>query len=335
MRISPMSDQVIVYLAIMICYATAWWLVRVRTKPAPSRVGEARRLRAQRLMLRRALPKALESGQIYLVYQPKLQLRSGEINDVEALIRWDHPCEGSVDRSLLVMILEESGYMRAATVWVIRRAIEDQAILATAGQWIRVYVNVSASLLTDEEFVRQACALIRPACGAIGIEITETAIIGHSPTALSNLRRITEHGGSVSIDDYGSGLSSLAYLKELPAEELKIDKMFVSDMTTSHRDPLIVRSTIDLAHALGLTVVAEGVESLGVLALLKVMGCDAAQGYLISEPLPLFGLRSFLEEAHYRSLLKDAAASLSPPADFWARTRTIPEAVHHLDRVET
>jgi len=316
-----MSANLLLYLAVMVSYVLVGALVHICTKPVAPHVAEGGKARSRRRMLRRALPKALENGQIYLVYQPKLQLRSGEVNSVEALIRWEFPGQGEIERQLIISIAEESARIRALTIWVIRRAIEDQNLLRSV-QALVVFVNVAASLLTDDEFVRDACALIEPTHGSLGIEITETAVIEHSPTALRNLKRMIEHGVPVSIDDYGSGLSSLAYLKELPANELKIDKMFVSGMTTSHRDPLIVRSTIDLAHALGLTVVAEGVESPGVLALLRVMGCDAAQGYLISTPLPLNELRRFLENGRYRSLLDEAAASLSPPAGFWARTAT-------------
>lgn len=329
-----MYDTALLYPAIALAYALGWLVIRMTTPVYTGAALAAREAKAVRTKLRRAMPAALESGEIFLVYQPKLQLRTGNVEGVEALIRWEHADVGTVPRNLMISLAEESGQIRELTIWVIRRAIEDQALLANDGQPIEVHVNVSAGLLTDAQFVRETCALLKSARGTIGIEITETAVITHSPTALVNLKRMIDHGVSVSIDDYGSGLSSLAYLKELPARELKIDKMFVSGMTMSHRDPLIVRSTIDLAHALGLSVVAEGVESLGVLALLRVMGCDAAQGYLISPPLPLFGLRRYLEAGDYRLLLSDAAANLSPPANFWARTGRELDVAHVASSLE-
>jgi EAL domain-containing protein (putative c-di-GMP-specific phosphodiesterase class I) len=265
------------------------------------------------------LPAALQSGEIYLVYQPKLRLRTGTIEGVEALLRWQHRTLGAISRKSLIPLAEERGRIRELTIWVLRQSLKDQARLAASGHEVGVHVNVSASLLSDADFVRDVCALVGPGAGPIGLEITETALIENSPVALANLHRMIRHGVAISIDDYGSGLSSLAYLKELPAAELKIDKMFVSGMTLSHRDPLIVRSTIDLAHALGLSVVAEGVESMAALALLKVMGCDFAQGFLISPPLPIDELTAFLQGDAHQALLSAASASLSPPTEFWTR----------------
>ena len=204
--------------------------------------------------LLRDLPAALTNGEIFLAYQPKLRLRTGEVEGVEALVRWEHPTLGGIARKSLIPLAEERGRIRELTIWVLRQSLVDQAKLATSGRVISIHINVSASLLTDAEFVRDVCTLVGPATGMIGLEITETAFIENSPLALINLQRMINQGISISIDDYGSGMSSLAYLKELPAKELKIDKMFVSGMTMSHRDPLIVRSTIDLAHALGLSV---------------------------------------------------------------------------------
>ncbi len=274
---------------------------------------------ADQRRLLRDLPVALTNGEIFLVYQPKLRLRNGEVDGVEALVRWNHPTLGGIARKSLIPLAEERGRIRELTIWVLRQALADQARLAASGRTIAVHINVSAGLLTDADFVRDVCTLVGPATGVIGLEITETAFIENSPLALINLQRMINQGISVSIDDYGSGMSSLAYLKELPAKELKIDKMFVSGMTMSHRDPLIVRSTIDLAHALGLTVVAEGVESLGALALLRVMGCDYAQGFLISPALPIGELEVYLDEGSHRTILSDAAASVRPPTAFWAR----------------
>jgi EAL domain-containing protein (putative c-di-GMP-specific phosphodiesterase class I) len=150
-------------------------------------------------------------------------------------------------------------------------------------------------------------------------------LIENSALALANLKQLSRHGIAISIDDYGSGMSSLAYVRDLPAQELKIDKMFISGMTTSHRDPLIVRSTIDLAHALDLEVVAEGVESPAALALLRVMGCDFAQGFLISPALAIDKLEAFLEA--YVPNLALGGVTMTPPPTFWQRTRREPDDV--------
>ncbi len=314
-----MSIDVIVYLTVATAAAALSFLL-TRTRPqSVDRGASLIPVRTPQRRLLRDLPTALRNGDIFLVYQPKLHLRSGEVSSVEALVRWNHHVLGSISRKSLIPLAEERGQMRELTIWVLRQALTDQARLAASGRAIGISINVSASLLTDPEFVRDLCALAGLAGGEIGLEITETALIETSPIALTNLERITKQGIAISIDDYGSGLSSLAYLKQLPAKELKIDKMFVSGMTLSHRDPLIVRSTIDLAHALGLTVVAEGVESLATLALLKVMGCDYAQGFLISTALPIAALEAFLEAANYSTLLSDASASVSPPNEFWVR----------------
>lgn len=308
------------YLALLAVGLLVWTVMLRLSSPATIDAAEAIGTRSGQRRLFRGLSAALANGEIFLVYQPKLRLRTGEIDGVEALVRWQHPTLGTISRKSLIPLAEQRGHIHELTIWVLRQAITDQLRVAAAGQQVQVSINVSASLLTDETFVRDVCALVGPHPGSIGLEITETAFIESSPTALINLERMIAHGVSISIDDYGSGLSSLAYLKELPARELKIDKMFVSGMTVSHRDPLIVRSTIDLAHALDLTVVAEGVESLAALALLRVMGCDHAQGFLISPALLVSDLIDYLHSGEHRTLLSTASASLMQPGGrFWRR----------------
>lgn len=270
------------------------------------------------------LPTALANGDIYLAYQPKLRLRTGEIEAVEALVRWQHPEFGPIDREILIPLIETHGYISELTLWVLRRALADQQQLAGRGCPLGFYINVSAGLLIDSAFVREICELTDPRLGRIGLEITETVLIENSVLALANLKQLSRHGIAISIDDYGSGLSSLAYLRDLPAQELKIDKMFISGMTTSHRDPLIVRSTIDLAHALDLQVVAEGVESPAALALLRVMGCDFAQGFLISPALTIEALEEFLTA--YVPNLGRGSVTITPPPGFWLRTTCEPDA---------
>ncbi|UAJ11445.1 EAL domain-containing protein [Glacieibacterium megasporae] len=295
------------------------------SNPANARTDPAERIRRRRArdyarLLRSELDCALESGEIYLVYQPKLCLRRGIYDGVEALIRWQHPNLGEVDRGSVITIAEESGQINSLTLWVLRQAISDQKRLLKQGIELRFHVNMSGKSLSNDVFVADVCAMVKSAPGVIGFEITETAFIDHPAAALVNFHLLAASGIRLSIDDYGSGHSSLAYLKELPADELKIDKLFVSGMTKSNRDPLIVRSTIDLAHALGMRVVAEGVESHATLALLRVMGCDVAQGFFISPALRIAQLETFLRDTAHLTRLTNTDTSLTPAKAFWIRS---------------
>lgn len=234
-----------------------------------------------------AFARALADDHLVLHYQPKMHARSGEIEGVEALIRWAHPERGLLAPDEFVPGCEINGDIRALTEWAMARAVRDQQSLARRGYDLPLYVNISAKLIGDPAFTERLLEIAAPRIARIGVEITETAMIEDPERGLENLRRMADAGLRIAIDDYGVGLSSLNYLKQLPAHELKIDRAFVSGLSRSHRDPLLVRSTIDLAHALGLQVTAEGVETPAALALLKVMGCDIVQGYLIARPMPL------------------------------------------------
>lgn len=244
--------------------------------------------------LSRDLRDAISKGELFLQYQPKLHLRRQAITGVEALVRWRHPARGLVMPNDFIALAEQSHDIIDLTVWTIQQVIEDQRALTARGFDLPVFVNISAVLLSDTRFVRRACALVQSSDAKIGFEVTETAVIRDAESAIAHLKMFAEIGIIVAIDDYGAGLSSLAYLKRLPARELKIDKLFVTQLTSSNRDPLIVRSTIDLAHAMEMEVVAEGVETAAALALLSVMGCDMAQGFYISRPLDLPVLLDFL-----------------------------------------
>lgn len=236
------------------------------------------------------LMRALENGEFSVSYQPKLDLRSGRLTGAEALARWTHPRRGFVSPDLFITIAEETGHIREVTDWVLARALADQARLADEGLEVKMSVNVSGRLLGDPGFVEAALALAATARGPLCLEITETAVIYNADAAIAAIERLSSAGVEMSIDDYGSGLSSLAYLKRLPASELKIDKAFVMAIDSGSRDALLVKSTIDLAHALGMRVTAEGVETEAGLALLQAMGCDLAQGYLIGRPMPIAAL---------------------------------------------
>jgi len=235
------------------------------------------------------------NGALFLNHQPKLDLRSGKITGVEALVRWKHPTRGMMRPDLFVEMAEETGYIRALTDFVLTQAIADQKTLRAAGHDVLMSVNVSGRLIDDADFAERAIAQVTREDARVCFEITETAVIGNPDVALGVLDRLAAAGIPVSIDDYGSGLSSLAYLKQIRADELKIDKAFVLTLEAGSKDALLVKSTVDLAHSLGMKVTAEGVETREALGVLQLMGCDIAQGYFIARPMGVEPLTNFLE----------------------------------------
>lgn len=264
--------------------------------------------------LRRDLVGAVDRGEMFLQYQPKVHVRRQEVASAEALIRWRHPTRGLILPNDFIPIAENSRAIGRLTLWVIEQVIADQQQLRADGEDITIFINISGQLLSDAGFVKRACQLVTASKMPFGFEITETSVIRDPVSAIANLNTFADHGISIAIDDYGAGLSSLAYLKQLPASELKIDKMFVLQLTSSNRDPLIVRSTIDLAHALEMEVTAEGVETPAALALLSVMGCDMIQGYLISRPLEIEAFRQYMRDHKDAGLVDAARASFRASA---------------------
>ncbi|AYV45562.1 EAL domain-containing protein [Caulobacter flavus] len=262
----------------------------------------------------RDLRAALADDDLSLVYQPKLHVPSQTILSVEALLRWRHSSKGWISPEVFIGLAEQTGLIADITRWVVRRALRDQTWLVEAGNSVTVYLNLSGRLLADAAFCAWILETVREFdhC-ALGFEITETAVIDDPEHALANLQVLVDAGLKIAIDDYGSGLSSLAYLKQMPAHELKIDKMFISTLTSSHRDPLLVRSTIDVAHALGMEVTAEGVETAGALALLRVMGCDHIQGYLVAKPLELSALSDLLGDKDFGASFARASSPFKLP----------------------
>lgn len=251
---------------------------------------------AGRLSLLDDLRDGLERGELELHYQPQVRTRTGEIVSVEALLRWNSPVRGRMPPDTFIGIAEETGLIRPMTEWVIARANSDARTLQMAGHDIGMSVNISTQLLCDPVFVENALRLLDGAAGRMTFEITETAAIRDWEAALRALRQFADAGVRLAIDDYGSGMSSLAYVQQLPAHELKIDKQFITQITNAHRDPLLVRSTIELGHALEFDVVAEGVEDAATLALVTIMGCDLAQGYFLGRPMALPALLVWLSE---------------------------------------
>lgn len=272
-----------------------------------------------RAALIRELPRAIATGQLFLQYQPKVNVRREAVTGAEALVRWKHPVRGLILPGDFISAAEEGGEIAGLTLWTLRQVIADQRVMAAHGHDMPVFINISGVLLADAAFVAEACRIIKETGAKIGFEITETAVIRDPDSAIRHLQSFSEIGIPLAIDDYGAGLSSLAYLKQLPATELKIDKMFVMQLTSSNRDPLIVRSTIDLAHALEMEVTAEGVETPAALALLSVMGCDMVQGFLISRPVGLDAFIRFVDEEGHKAV-SAVRPSFMRAEGFWRRS---------------
>lgn len=270
------------------------------TKPANPRTPSENRNTCEedspafRMELLRGLHEGLTNGEVTLAYQPKVDLRSGAICSAEALLRWSRPDGQQVNIGELVTLCEQTGTIRELTRWTAAKAVADNEQFLAAGHSLLIFVNVSGSLLADKGFADDLLKLLSQTPARIGIEITETAVIADPEAAISNLDRFAKAGIAIAIDDFGAGLASLEYLQRLPASELKIDRAFIAELSSSHRNPLITRATIDLAHALDMRVTAEGVDDELSMALLRIMGCDLAQGYLISRPLDPLKFVDFL-----------------------------------------
>ncbi|WP_306446577.1 putative bifunctional diguanylate cyclase/phosphodiesterase [Pseudaquabacterium pictum] len=244
---------------------------------------------ALNLSLLSELRRAVDNHELRLYLQPKIAIQTGSVCGAEALVRWQHPTRGLVPPMQFIPFAEQTGFIRQLTLWMFEQAAAQQVALAVLGVR-RVSVNLSTRDLLDLELPEKLDAILRrhrALADGFCLEITESAIMDDPQRAESTLNRLAERGYKLSIDDFGTGYSSLAYLKKLPVNELKIDKSFVMAMEKDAGDAKIVRSTIDLAHNLGLTVVAEGVENAAVLALLHELQCDEGQGYHMSKPLPI------------------------------------------------
>lgn len=262
---------------------------------------------AQNLSLMSEMIDGINRGQLTLHYQPKFDLRSQAVTGVEALVRWNHPVRGRIAPDFFVSMAEETGHIAELTEWTLIQAISDQRRLRDAGVDMVVSVNLSGRLIGDDAFTDLVISLIGDTEATICLEITETAAMTEPEAALRNIDRYAAAGIQISIDDYGAGFSSLSYLKRIRAHELKLDKSFIQALGADSREALLVKSTVDLAHGLGMKITAEGVETAPVLALLTGMGCDVAQGYLIGKPMPLTDLLSSLTQK-----TEDQAASKVP-----------------------
>ncbi len=259
-----------------------------------------------RLSLAGELRHAIEFKQLVLFYQPKIDLKTGMVTAVEAVVRWDHPQRGLLLPDEFIPLAEHTGLIRPLTFFVLDEALHQIHLWQKADIELRMAINLSARHLQDEQLAGKIAASMQQwgvAADKLEFEITESAIMANPLRAMDTLVQLDIMGVGLSIDDFGTGYSSLVYLKQLPVDEIKIDKSFVIDMLDNNEDMVIVRSTVDLAHNMGRRVVAEGVETLEVLNTLIEMGCDMAQGYYISRPLTAAVLTRWLRESSWRPKL--------------------------------
>ncbi len=262
------------------------------------------------------LSSALERGEFHLVYQPKVTLETGDITGVEALIRWQHAERGMIPPLDFIPFAESSAFIDQLTHWVNSTACEQMRVWDAGGTTLGMAINVSARNLHEPRLVELLdgqCRNAGIAPARVTLELTETAAMQDAVQAMDVLTRLRLKGFKLAIDDFGTGYSSLVQLHRLPFSEIKIDRTFVADCTTSAESRSIVRLVIDLAHALGMKAVAEGVESADALDLLRELGCDQAQGYFISRPIAASDVPSAMLK-HKQSDWFRALRSWSGPA---------------------
>jgi EAL domain-containing protein (putative c-di-GMP-specific phosphodiesterase class I)/GGDEF domain-containing protein len=226
--------------------------------------------------------------QLSLVFQPRMDLASGEIRSAEALLRWDHPVLGPISPNEFIPVIEASAFARRLTDWVLDEALANIALWRSNGLRFKLSINLSALNLEEQDFFERLMAKLskcRVDADQIELELTETVMMKETEGAFGLLNQLKSAGVQLAIDDFGTGYSSIAYLQKLPADIVKIDRSFVSDMENGNRERVLVRSMIELAHSLGYRVVAEGVETREASDLLEAMGCDEVQGYWLSRPV--------------------------------------------------
>ncbi|MEO1575123.1 MAG: bifunctional diguanylate cyclase/phosphodiesterase, partial [Pseudomonadota bacterium] len=242
------------------------------------------------------LPGALRDGELYLQYQPKIDMASQQVEMVEALVRWRHPQLGFVPPDEFIGLLERAGQIAQLTRWVFDEAIRQTREWMDNGYDIGVAVNISANDLQDENLATQVVERLRHYAvdpSRLSIEVTESAVIDDPERAIGVLREFRKAGLTIALDDFGTGQTSLSLLKQLPLSHVKIDKAFVQHLRADSGDAIIVKSIIDLGHNMGLLVTAEGVESNYCWNLLNSYNCDFVQGYLVSAPLTADELRTW------------------------------------------
>ncbi|MBI3777248.1 MAG: EAL domain-containing protein [Gammaproteobacteria bacterium] len=261
----------------------------------------------RRMTLMNDIRGAIDAGQMQLYYQPIVALRNGTVRGVEALARWTHPEKGPIPPDQFIPMIEQTGLIKAFSHWVIDTALRQWSIWNARGINEAVSVNLSMLNLQDREFPAALAQLLTKWSvppHALMLEVTESAMMSDPEHALDTLNHFQSLGVDISIDDFGTGYSSLSHLKRLPVNEIKIDRAFVKDMRYDKDDEVIVRSTIELAHNLGLMVVAEGVEDVETLNLLADLNCDLAQGFYFGRPFPAERLHLIGEPQLVRPILE-------------------------------
>ena len=271
----------------------------------------------ERLALVSDLKQAVDQGGLIVYYQPQVDLRTNTVSGVEALVRWQHPQRGLIGADQFVPLAEQTGVMRELTASVLEQALGQQRSWLDEGRALDVAVNVSATNLVESSFVADLQRLLerwRTPPGMLRLEITESVLISEGARVHEAIDSLGELGVNLSLDDFGTGYSPLAYLRELPVTEIKIDRSFIAAMMTDRHTATIVHSIIDLAHRLGIAVVAEGIETAGELELLRSFECSFAQGYLFSRPLPAQSVGRWLREDALEHIAAEvlAATRLGP-----------------------
>jgi diguanylate cyclase len=277
--------------------------------------AESESNRARRLGLTRELRRAIEDDQLSLSFQPKVDAREGTLAGVEALLRWHHPEHGLIAPEHFVPGAEQTGLIRPLTLWVANATLRAQRAWREAGVEVNAAINLSVKSLHDPALANVLGLLFerwQTDAGCLTLELTESALMADPKTSMSVLKRVADLGCRVSLDDFGTGYSSLAYLQRLPIHELKIDRSFVAAMTEDDNAAVVVRSVIKLAKSLGLTVVAEGVESEEGFAWLRSLGCDQLQGFYVGEPMPPGELLPWLKESPWDAAPQQAGDRAQP-----------------------
>ncbi|WP_043310135.1 bifunctional diguanylate cyclase/phosphodiesterase [Pseudomonas sp. ML96] len=253
----------------------------------------------RQISLIRDLRHAAEQGELLLYYQPKLDIANRRVHEAEALLRWSHPHYGMVSPGEFIPLAERTGSIQILTTWVIGEAVRQLHEWNEQGLRMHISLNISAEDLIDLQLAERVGRLLKDqnvAAEQLVFEITESAMMQDQQRALEVLQRLREQGIQLSVDDFGTGYSSLAQLKRMPVQELKIDQSFIRELDAHSEDAVIVRSTIEMSHSLGLRVVAEGIEHAPMLELLAGWGCDTAQGYLIGKPMAAAAFEQWLRQ---------------------------------------
>ena len=256
------------------------------------------------LVLSGELAKGIERNEFLLHYQPKIIAKTGEIQGVEVLVRWQHPGRGRISPEEFIPLAEKTGFITPLTHWILDAALKQWRLWQDMGMPVNIAINLSAPCLQNELLASEILAMLQKynaPPSALTLELTESAIMSDPVRARQTFARLHVMGVRLSIDDFGTGYSSLTHLKKLPLHEIKIDKSFVIDMLSDDSNSAIVQTMISLAHDLGITVVAEGVEQELALHLLKRMGCDFVQGYYIGKPIDAAGFERWYRES-FRAL---------------------------------